>query len=241
MFRNLTLLVCGITAAQSSFAFANDSDSVTEVAEPAIVKVEEDWIVYVRNPDAELAAPQIAHVISPLKSTESVFGMVEINHRSQPRFHGGGVQVQTWLGRNFVDYAESEQVSPLRTTYDKMTYTVGMQLKSTGGLQVYLRDGRSRTWGRFAHQPIIADAPGNEIDLTAYDPQFSVDNTAINHGAHRVELMYMRKARYYSAQGLERTDNTPRIIHRFQSLVQFVSLEEYEQKLSDFNIEITEQ
>ncbi len=205
-----------------------------------VVRVEEDWVVYVRNPAADLGAPQIAHVISPERSTDRVFGMVEVNHQSQPRFNAGGIQVQTWLGKEFADLAYSNHNSPLSAEYDKLSYTVGMERRD-GNLNVYLRDGYSRTWGRFAEKPITAKTPKSDIDLSDYDPQYSVENTSINHGAHRVVLMYMRRARYFDNDGQVHTENKPRIIHRFHKVIEFVSLKEYEEKLHDFNIEITEQ
>ena len=73
-----------------------------------------------------------------------------------------------------------------------------------------------------------------------YQTQYSVDNTFINHGAHRVALMAQTEVRYFSGTGLIHTDDTVRYPHRFRELVEFVSLEEYEQNEEYFNIEITE-
>lgn len=220
---------------------AQDSDAETPAFDPAaVVQVEEDWVVYVRNPEAELGAPQIVNVIAPTTSTDSVFGMVELNHQSQPAFRRGGVQVQTWVGQQWNDLAYSEQTTALTQEYDKLTYTVGMS-RADGKFHVFLRDGQSKTWGAFAESPIAAEVPSYQLDLSEYDPQFSVDNTAISVGAHRVVLMYQKEVRYYTEDGLVSTDETSRVIHRFQDVVQFVSLEEYEQNLSQFNIEITEQ
>jgi len=76
--------------------------------------------------------------------------------------------------------------------------------------------------------------------LAEYTPQVSVENTSINVGAHRVALMAMYEVRYYSGDSLVKTDKAVRYLHRFKSLVEFVSLEEYEQNEEYFNIEITE-
>lgn len=222
-------------------AAAQESESGSSPFDPAtIVKVEEDWIVYVQNPDAELGAPQIVNVLAPTPSTETVFGMIELNHQSQPSFRKGGIQVQSWVGGQWNDLGYSDAVVVLNHTYDKLTYTVGMS-RADQKFKFYVRDGRSKTWGKFAETPISAEVPDYQLDLSTYDPQYSVDNTAISVGAHRVVLMYQREVRYYTEDGLEYTDETDRVIHRFQDVVQFVSLEEYEQNLSQFNIEITEQ
>jgi hypothetical protein len=207
--------------------------------EPEIIRVEEDWVTYIRNPDSNVGAPQIANVISPTESTEVAFGIVELNHASAPDFRSGGHQVQSWIGSTNHDFAFSEETSVLRTDYDKLEYTVAME-KTPQLLKFTLKDGRSRTWGRFARTGITAVTPVFNITLENYNPEFSVANTTINVGAHRVELMYQKEVRYYSANGLERTDTTPRVLHRFKEVIQFVSLAEYEQNSDYFNIEITE-
>ena len=208
-------------------------------ASPEIIRVEEDWIVYVTNPDSLTGAPQIANVIAPRSSTDGTFGIVELNHGSQPNFSSGGVQVQSWSGEQPVSTAPADETGVLAIAYDKLVYTVAMEL-SGDEIRFTLKDGKSRTWGHFARQGVSAAAPKNDLTLQDYDPQFSVDNTSINVGAHRVDLMYQKETRYYSAAGLERRDTTPRVLHRFREVVQFVSLEEYEQNQDYFNIEITE-
>ena len=217
----------------------NQSASASELPEPEIVRVEEDWVAYIQNPDFASGAPQIANVISPTRSTESAFGIVELNHGSAPNFKSGGYQVQSWIGGTNHDYAFSQETNVLRTDYDKLEYTVAME-RTESALKFILKDGKSRTWGRFARTGISAMTPAFNVTLKDYDPQFSVDNTTINVGAHRVELMFQKEVRYYTAEGLQRTDTTPRVLHRFKEVVQFVSLSEYEQNSDYFNIEITE-
>ena len=211
-------------------------------AEPAseIVRIEEDWVAYISNPDAKLGAPQITNVIAPKPTTNGTFGIIELNHGSQPDFKSGGYQVQSWIGEYQNDYVFSGESGVLRLAYDKLTYTIAVQL-SGEQMGFTLKNGKSRTWGKFATDGITAIAPAHDLSLEDYDPQFSVDNTTINVGAHRVALLYQKQTRYYSAAGLEHTDESPRILHRFKKVVQFVSLEEYEKNEDYFNIEITEQ
>ncbi len=213
--------------------------TVLAQAEPEIVRVEEDWVAYIRSPDTNLTAPQIVNVIAPAPTTEGAFGMVELNHASQPDFHSGGFQVQSWVGETRNEFVFSENLTSLRNEYDRLTYTVAIEL--TGDLIAFeLKDGRSRTWGGFATNGVRAVCPAGDITLAKYDPQFSVDSTSVNVGAHRVEVLFQRETRYYSVNGLERTDTTPRVLHRFQELIQYVSLEEYVQNAQAYNIEITE-
>jgi hypothetical protein len=222
-----------------TFSIGSTAVAVDLPAGTTVTRVEEDWVAYIRNPDGALGAPQIANVISPIPSTTGAFGMVELNHRSQPAFQGGGYQVQSWVGEHNNGLAFSEETNLLIRDYDKLEYTVGMELTGEK-LEFFLKNGKSRTWGRFAGSGIRAEVPKDGATLGNYDPQFSVDNTTINVGSHRVELLYQRETRYYSANGLELTDSTPRVIHRFKELVQYVSLEDYEQNEAYYNIEITE-
>lgn len=204
-----------------------------------IVRVEEDWLVYVKNPDPDADSPQIVNVITPTGSTDGIFGLVELNHSSAPSFRGGGHQIQSWQGEHSVTQLVTQENALLSRDYDKVEYTVAMELDGEF-INFELRNGKSRTWGHFAKQGIVAPVARGEIDMTNYDPQMSVDNTTINVGAHRVEVMYQTAVRYYSVRGLEHTDDTNRVIHRYQSVVQYCSLEEYESNPQYYNMEITE-
>lgn len=237
IFRNLIWLVAviGTVAGSPPQARCNDLNP----GEPVIIRIEEDWIAYIRNPDPTVGAPQILNVISPTESTSGVFGMVELNHSSRPEFRSGGFQVQSWVADVPVAQGFSDHSIKLDHEYDKLSYTVAMQLEGNL-LRFELKDGRSRTWGRFAEDGVIAYVASGGIDFTDYNPEFSVANTNINVGAHRVEVLYMTEARYYSATGLEETDKTNRVIHRYRDRVQFVSLDEYDQHHDEYNIDINE-
>lgn len=229
-----TILVLSLTLT----ALSKAQDAVPDTSNAT--RVEEDWVAYIRNADPNTGAPQITNVISPLKTTECPFGLVELNHRSIPSFSAGGYSVQSWLGDVNNDFVLSQETNQLQNDYDKLEYTVGMMI-SDENIRFFLKDGKSRTWGRFARWGISAVAPKHSLNLSGYDPQYSVDNTTVNLGAHRVELLYQKEVRYYDSSGdLIHRDETPRIIHRFREVIQFVSLEEYEQNEQYFNIEITE-
>ncbi|MEZ6127056.1 MAG: hypothetical protein R3C59_00070 [Planctomycetaceae bacterium] len=217
----------------------NPSAVFGQTSEAPIVRVEEDWVAYIRNPDENVAAPQLVHVISPLKHLDGPYGLIEFNHRSQPSFQEGGFQVQSWQGDDPYDHRTSAETNLLDSNYDKLTYTIAMETDGSQ-LKFTLKDGRSRSWGRFAHSGVTAVAPAVGSDLRDYSPDFSAAKTTVNVGAHRAEIVYMKAARYYSSEGLVREDLTPRVLHRYLELIQFVSLEEYEANADYFNIDITE-
>ena len=222
-------------------AFCACCRSLATASEPAstIVRVEEDWVAYVRNPNSDTCAPQIVNFLSPTGTAVGPFGLIELNHGSKPDFRSGGFQVQTWVNDTKYSHASSSETSRLSRNYDKLTYTVAMEINGDH-LRFSLKNGGSRTWGRFATTGIIATAPRYSLDLSNYDPQASVNNTTVNVGAHRIDVLAQLETRYYNSTELLKTDTTDRVIHRFQDLVSFVSLEEYELNTDEYNIDITE-
>lgn len=206
---------------------------------PAVTRVEEDWIAYVEQPDEDISAPQITNIISPTLSADEVFGLVQLNHRSEPSFRAGGIQLQSWVGESKHDQVDADVSGTLRFRKDKLQYTVVMET-DVARLRFSVKSGRSKSWGQFPREELALFAPMQNPSLAEYDPQVSVDNTSINVGAHRVVLMAQYQVRYYSGNQLVKTDNTVRYLHRYKDLVEFVSLEEYEKNEEYFNIEITE-
>ena len=204
-----------------------------------VTRVEEDWIAFIEQPDGDVSAPQITNIISPTVSADEIFGLIQLNHRSDPTFRAGGIQLQSWIGEVRNDYLDGDVSGTLSVHKDKLQYTVVMETGDSK-LRFSLTSGKSRTWGRFPKSDFSVIAPMQNPSLAEYDPQVSVDNTSINVGAHRVVLMAQYRVRYYSGNQLVKTDDTVRYLHRYNSLVEFVSLEEYEKNEEYFNIEITE-
>ncbi|MCA9065411.1 MAG: hypothetical protein KDA96_20225 [Planctomycetaceae bacterium] len=225
----------------SVFAVAASSEVLPaqEAPAPTVVRVEEDWVALIRNPDQGTSAPQIANVISPNRSTSGAFGILELNHNSFPRFREGGLQIQAWNGPNASGALASEKSARLHLQNDRVEYTVGMETTESG-YRFGLLKGRSRSWGQVCSSPVWVSLEADNPTLTGYSPEFSVANTNVNVGAHRVEILYLRQTRYVYSDGSTVTDDTMRVLHRFQELVQDVSIEDYDQNPSFYNIEITE-
>jgi hypothetical protein len=58
-----------------------------------VIRVEEDWQLVVREPDAESTAPQVTCVISPCGDLDGLYASIELNHQTQPDFASGGVHL----------------------------------------------------------------------------------------------------------------------------------------------------
>lgn len=210
-----------------------------QTSEKTLVRVEEDWVALISGPDTATSSPQILNFISPLQTTDGIFGLVQVNHRGTPDFNSGGLQVQGWIGNTLVGYGEDSRTSTLNRSSDNLRYTVAME-KTATGIRFQLLNGRSRTWGRFATTPVPVHVTVDEPSLKEYSPDFSVANTNVNLGAHRVDLLYMNAVRFQYSDGQTVTDATDRVIHRYQLNVGDVSLTDYEANPEDYNIDITE-
>ena len=204
-----------------------------------IVRVEEDWIALIAGPDSTISSPQIMNFISPIQSTEGIFGLVQLNHRGAPEFRNGGLQVQGWTGESLSGYVEDYQDAVLSRSSDSVRYTVAME-KTATGIRFQVLNGRSRTWGRFAQTPLSVTVAADEPSLEDYSPEFSVANTNVNLGAHRVDLLYLTEMRKLYSDGETVKDTTDRVIHRYQLNVEDVSLTAYEANPEEYNIDITE-
>lgn len=205
----------------------------------SLERVEEDWVALLAEPESATTSPQIMNFISPNQSTSEIFGLVQVNHRGAPEFSGGGLQVQGWVGSSLMNTANASRTEVLNRNADAVRYTVAMQ-KVSQGIRFELLNGRSRTWGQFATTPVSATVPVNEPSLADYSPDFSVANTTVNLGAHRIDLLYLTATRLTYSDGMTVTDTTDRVIHRYQLNVEDVSLAEYEQNPEEYNFLITE-
>ena len=204
-----------------------------------LVRVEEDWVALIGEPDMATSSPQIMNFISPIQSTEGIFGLVQVNHRGAPEFHDGGLQVQGWVGSWMSGSLDANKYTKLNRSADNLRYTVAME-KVSNGIKFQLLNGRSRTWGRFAQTPVSVVVTVDEPSLEDYSPEYSVANTNVNLGAHRVELLYLTATRFKYSDDSTVTDNTDRVIHRYQLNVDDVALTEYQLNPDDYNAEITE-
>jgi hypothetical protein len=205
-----------------------------------IIRVEEDWVALIRNPDAVSGAPQIVNAMSPDGSMDSSYGLFEINHTSSPEFAKGGFQVQSWHNRTLLSRRNSSKQNVLSNDYDRLEYTTVMEL-SDGQLKYQMINGKSRTWGIFGQSgDLYASSPSSLTAFSSYNRQDSVDNSSVNVGAHRVEALYQRRVRLYSAEGLVSDSDDIRVIHRYEKIVTDELMLLWETNPSYFNVAITE-
>ena len=93
----------GLAAGALVFAFSSVSTAPAQdggvgpfFTEP-VVRVEEDWMLVLNEPDGNVDSPQFHTVMSPFSDASSFFAQVLWNYRETPDFVTGGVQLPTMV------------------------------------------------------------------------------------------------------------------------------------------------
>jgi hypothetical protein len=182
-----------------------------------VIRIEEDWLVEIAEPDPEGNAPQIVTATSSTEQLEDVHAVFELNHASLPTYSAGGMQLQVWSGELLVDLRPSTEVGVLATNGEVITWTMKMSV-GNGRIRFDVDDGDSTTWNNFGHQgQTISTLPTSQTDLGRYRPETSVAHSYVGFASHRVRRYVLSEVRYYSADGLLSTDTTERVVHELPS------------------------
>lgn len=174
-----------------------------------VIKVEEDWVLVLNEPDDGIDSPQFHTVISPFAHADSYFAQVLWNYREQPDFVSGGLQLQSYEGETRL-LSRSVGYRQLSTSAETVSWTQAM---TTDGsvLQVEVKDGASSTWGTFGKDMLITVDVALPF-LNDYDTNVSAENSSITFGANRVDRLMITQVRRYGTSGLLSVDFTPRIV-----------------------------
>lgn len=201
------------------FALVSQSGWSTDVAVPAVVdRIEEDWYLLIGEPDVENDSPQILNVISPFATTEGAHAIFELNHCTQPEYLSGGLQLQRWTGPDTcVATTRTIDRGAMAIPAEEITYTMRMSLHD-GNIYYSVRNGVSQTWGTFGtYGQYRLSAPIATTTLAGYRPDFSVAESKVAFGAHRVKTFKIKQIRYYSLGQLVATDSTERVVHQYDA------------------------
>jgi hypothetical protein len=188
--------------------------TVSAADPPPIIRIEEDWVVQVGAPDVNTTAPQITTVVGPDSDLRRSYVMFELNHRTQPSFNSGGMQLQTWIGDSIAAYRNYPNSAKLSSNDETITYTVAMSLVD-GKIKYEVVNGQSSTWGAFGGQGYLTYSLSTfRTSLTdTYSLDTSVTNSRIGFAANRVKKFARTQVRFYNSSGLAATDSTERVIH----------------------------
>lgn len=181
-----------------------------------ILRVEEDWVLVLNEPDGSVDSPQFHTVMSPFSDVETYFAQVLWNYREEPDYISGGVQLQSYDGETLVR-GKSMEFGQLSTTAETVSWTQSLETNGTS-LSFSISNGQSTTWGVFGKDMYIA-TDAALASLNNYNPDFSAQASGITYGSNRVNTMTITQVRYYGASGLLGVDATPRVVSELSSVL----------------------
>lgn len=183
------------------------------MASAEIVRVEEDWEMIVDEPVTEINSPQVTTIFAPLGQLNPLYGAFLLNHRSEPQYVPGGLQLQLWIGEYMIVQTQSPKTGILGTSGETVRWTNVMDA-SSGLLVLEVVNGTSSTWGDFGGQGYLKlMLPQIVPNLDYYDPSISVERSAVVFGGNRVQSLAIKRVRLFTKDGQIFEDSTPRIVH----------------------------
>lgn len=203
----------------------------------AVVRVEEDWTIQIRDGFKAESTPQLICVISPFGHIDGLHFLMEFNHSTLPDYIPGGLQLQAWDGDLEVASGPNPIPKIMEFANETVTFTLRMEVGS-GAIKVDVINGQSQSWGSFGGigtaQVVASTSLAN---LSNYSPTVSVANSGVNVAGHRVDSMGITAVRTYDASGnLLNTDSTPREVHAYRTEVKYQSYEEAAQDVLDGDV-----
>ena len=176
-----------------------------------VICIEQDWEMFMGEPDPKNNAPQVLCVISPTRDSQSVYAVLELNHQSLPQYAAGGMQFQLWRGEELQREVNAANGYQLETAGEVIRWTQRMTL-AAGQLEFAIVDGRSNTWGDFGDGlRLTVAAP--VADLSAYSTDFSTENSGVGFAPNRVHTLILKRIRWIQADGRVTQDSGEKVVH----------------------------
>ncbi len=197
----LTLLAGVILTVGRCVADIDDDDGTG-----TLIRVEEDWLLVVTTPDANVASPQVSTQMrrSPYSSRFCAF---HLNSCDIPTFTQGGLQLQAWQGDSSIAVQTSENRSTMTTPNEMVQWTQYLRREGNVlkfGIKNAISDPSPGTWGDFstsAAQEITVST--TSAYLGNYTADYSLTNSGITFGANRVEKLQLLEVRKYTSDNPE--------------------------------------
>ncbi|MEZ6058155.1 MAG: hypothetical protein R3C01_15765 [Planctomycetaceae bacterium] len=192
----------------------SESDEDNPLSGKIIVRVEEEWIVDIANPDPELDIPQIVTVFGPDDPQLGTHGIFEVNHSTVPDFVDGGMQLQCWFRDSRMGARRHLNPAELAIGIERIRYTTVVELKDSK-LILEIKNGDSVTFGKFGGEGQLRLALWTwRHNLNSYNAQNSITHSRVSYGANRVNRFLRAGIRYYTSDGEVIVDETDTIIHQ---------------------------
>jgi hypothetical protein len=214
-WRTLPAAVWGSRSLTTGLLFGALAIAFTAAAQDAAVpydRIEEDWEIVVTEPDPDTHAPQLINVMSPTGDLSEDYGVLELNHCTQPEYVEGGLQLQFWSDEEYqLNYTPQPSLL-LAIPAETIRYTVAMSIEN-GHLKFRVKNGSSTSWGNFGNDSFVVSRPARRPNLSNYSTAVSTSKSRVAFAAHRVEKFSLKRVRYYFNNELVKTDETVRQVH----------------------------
>jgi hypothetical protein len=169
--------------------------------DPTIYKIEEDWEMVIHEPDRVNVSPQVTFSVSPGANEHNCYFQLQMNYFADEFFSAGGFHVAAFHDEAIADEARSATQIVLATHHDHIRWTSVMAVVD-GKAMFAVRDGYGADWGAFGGPDYLVKLPTCPVsDLSAYDPQESLDNVDISFGANRVDRVTLIQVRLFYTDG----------------------------------------
>jgi hypothetical protein len=177
-----------------------------------VARVEEDWELFVNQPDAALNGPQVTCVISPQTMTDA-YCAFDINYHTQPDYLAGGLQMHVWNPNTPIITCDFPASGIMQQANETVTWTQTMAL-ANGVLSFSVVNGQSATWGSFGGAGEQLSVNVTAENLNGYNPEVSLENSGVSFASNLVTTLTLKAVRWYAADGtLIMQDTTPQLVH----------------------------
>ncbi len=207
----VTLLTASVARGQ-----VESGEGTDPLAGVNIVRIEEDWVLDVADPDPTADCPQVVCVFGPGDPSNGTHAIFELNHGTLPDFSEGGMQLQVWFGDYLIGYRRQHAPAELHIAVERLTYTTVTEVVNHK-VKLYVADGHSVTWGDFGDSStttLKVELDTWRSHLNDWDSEGPIRHSRVSYGANRVNKFLRKQVRYYTSAGLHHTDTTERYVHR---------------------------
>ncbi len=175
-----------------------------------VVKVEEEWEVVIGQLGADIVAPYVTTVISPVADADELHCLFALNPRDESENLMGGTQML--IKNEGAEIGNEVENVGVATTCESETivWTKRMTLVDTF-LSFEIIDGASDSWGAFGG--LETHYTTNVVNLNGYSPDVSVESSGVGYASYRVQSLVLKKVRYYLEDGTIVADDTVRNVH----------------------------
>lgn len=191
-------VVLPLFAAGLLLGFARSANAQNN-GNPPVVRIEQDWEIHVKYPDAAASVPRVTLWVKPDPALDYGF-LVTVNYTDVPFYSPGGISVQGW-DRDMLLGAKHHAVGVSPSREEKIHITTYMKV-ADGKIDFGVSKGKSPTFGDLSKVDlVVTGVPTNIRDFRNYNTRDSVDNIEYSLAPERLASVKINAVRLYDVTG----------------------------------------